>query len=264
MQRPAEPDEARGSLDGRIAIVIGGGRGIGRATAVALASAGAITYVVARGRTELEATLAEIEEHGGRGIARSLDITDSTQVQALADELRAAHGRVDILVNSAGSSFIGSLEETTEQVWDQVIDTNLKGPYLCIRAMLNLLRASGEGWVVNLSSKVGLTGHAWVSAYTAAKSGLVGFGRALAQELSPQGVRVLTLCPGPVDTPMRWTATPGLDPALTLSPHTIAQTILFLVSLKDHVAPGSEFVLEALGYRESAVPITPPAPPAGG
>jgi len=264
MRDPVHPDSTSGGLRGKIAVVVGAGRGIGQATAMALSSAGAQTHVVARTARDLQATVSAIKARAGQATAHVADITDSAQVRALADELRAAHGRVDILVNSAGSSFIGSLDETTEETWDLLINTNLKGPYLCIRAMLDLLRASGSAWVVNLSSKVGLTGHAWVSAYTAAKSGLVGFGRALAQELGTQGVRVLTLCPGPVDTPMRWSATPDLDPALTIPPEAIAQTILFLVSLEDHVSVGSEFVLEALGYRESAVPIAPVGPPAGG
>src|SRR4030065_257539 len=88
--------------------------------------------------------------------------------------------------------------------WDLVWDTNLKGPYLTAKAMLDLLRASGCAQVVNIASKVGLTGHEQVTAYTAAKAGLIGFGRALAQELSPDNIRVTTLCPGPVGPPTRW------------------------------------------------------------
>jgi NAD(P)-dependent dehydrogenase (short-subunit alcohol dehydrogenase family) len=262
MWRATHPSPTNLSLRGKIAVVVGGGRGIGRATALTLASAGATAYVVARTAADLQATVAGIQASGGQAAARPLDITRSDQVQALADELRAAHGRVDILVNSAGTSFIGSLAETTEAEWDRVLDTNLKGPFLCIRAMLDLLRASGSAWVINISSKVGLTGHAQVSAYAAAKSGLVAFGRSLAQELGAQGVRVLTLCPGPVDTPMRWAATPDLDPDLTIPPDTIAQTILFLVSLNGHTTLGSEIVLEALGYRESAVPLARQKPEA--
>jgi len=243
------------TLDGRIAVVVGGGRGIGRATALALASAGAQVVVVARTASELNSVAAEIHSSGGRAVARPLDITQSRQVQAFADELRAEHGRVDILINSAGASFIGSLNDTTEAEWDRMIDANLKGPYLCIRAMLALLRASERAWVINLASKVGLTGFPRVSAYTAAKSGLIGFGRALAQELSAEKIRVLTLCPGPVDTPMRWSATPNLDPNLTIPAESVAQTILFLVSLDSRITVRSELVMEALGYQESAVPL---------
>ncbi len=248
-----EPVPISTTLDGRIAVVIGGGRGIGRATALTLASAGAQVIVAARTATELNSVAAEIESNGGQAAARPLDITQSRQVQAFADELRATNGRVDILVNSAGASFIGSLDDSSEAEWDRMIDTNLKGPYLCIRAMLDLLRASESPWVINLASKVGLTGFAQVSAYTAAKSGLVGFGRALAQELGAENIRVITLCPGPVDTPMRWAATPDLDPNLTIPAETVAETILFLVSLDSRVTVRSELVMEALGYHESAV-----------
>jgi NAD(P)-dependent dehydrogenase (short-subunit alcohol dehydrogenase family) len=108
--------------------------------------------------------------------------------------------------------------------------------------------------VVNIASKVGLTGHATVTAYSAAKAGVIGFSRALAQELGPENIRVVAICPGPVDTPMRWEATPQMDPKLALSAETVADTILFLAKLDGDVTTG-EIVIEALNYDESLVPI---------
>lgn len=242
-------------LAGRIAVVVGGGRGIGRAVAHKFASEGATVIVAARTASELETVVAEIEAKGGQAVARVVDVLRPADIEALAGELRQVHGRVDVLVNSMGVSLIAPLDGTSEEDWDLVIDTNLKGPYLCTHAMLDLLRASGGGQVINIASKVGLTGHAQVTAYTAAKAGLIGFGRALAQELSTENIRVLTVCPGPVDTPMRWAATPKMDPGLAISAETVAETILFLVTLDSHVAVNGEIVIEAMAYDESAVPL---------
>lgn len=242
-------------LRGKVAVVIGGGRGIGRETARRLASAGARVVVAARTASQLEAVVVEITALGGEATAVTVDVTRPESVQLLAHAVRKAHGHVDVLVNSAGDSHIAPLDATSEADWDRVIDTNLKGPYLCIRAMLDLLRASPGAQVVNIASKVGLTGHAQVTAYTAAKAGLIGFSRALALELKPENIRVVVICPGPVDTPMRWAATPNLDPSMVMSTETIAETILFAVTLGDRAALSTELVIEAVGYQESAVPL---------
>ncbi len=242
------------ALESKTAVVIGGGRGIGRATARRFASEGASVIVAARTASELDNVVAEIESEGGHAISRTVDVTKTEDVQSLADYVAGVFGQVDVLVNSAGASLIAPLESTTENDWDRIIDTNLKGPYLCTRAMLDLLRASDGGQIVNIASKVGLTGHRLVSAYSASKAGLIGFSRALAQELRDEGIRVLVICPGPVDTPMRWEATPNMDPMLSIAADTVADTILFLVKL-DSQATMNEVVLEAITYNEQAVPI---------
>jgi NAD(P)-dependent dehydrogenase (short-subunit alcohol dehydrogenase family) len=241
-------------LSGKVAVVTGGGRGIGAATALKLASAGASVVVVARTGSELEAVTAKIAAQGGQARAHIADVTQSANVEALANELQNTYGQVDVLVNSAGVALIAPLDDTSEDDWDLVVDTNLKGPYLCIRAMLDLLRASDGAHVVNIASKVGLTGHELVAAYTAAKAGLIGLGRSLAQELATDNIRVTTICPGPVDTPMRWAATPDMDPRFALPANTVAETILFLVTL-DGQAATNEIVVEAIAYDESAVPL---------
>ena len=244
-----------GQLTGKVAVVIGGGRGIGRATAQKLAEAGAQVVVVARTASALEEVVSEIRADGGLASAQVVDVTRADSLKALAGELRRSFGRVDLLINSAGVSLIAPLEATGEADWDLVVDTNLKGPYLTVQAMLDLLRASGCALVVNIASKVGLTGHEQVTAYTAAKAGLIGFGRALAQELSPDNIRVTTLCPGPVDTPMRWAATPNMDRSQAISADSVAETILFLATRDCHTAIGNEVVIEAIGYDEGAVSL---------
>jgi NAD(P)-dependent dehydrogenase (short-subunit alcohol dehydrogenase family) len=254
MESTNESSVIIGPLAGKIAVVIGAGRGIGRATALTLASSGARVIVAARTASQLESVVAEIEGRDGQAKAYPLDVTQGADVEAFASELRESLGRVDILVNSAGTAFIAPLETTTEADWDRVIDTNLKGTYLCIHAMLDLLRASEGALVINIASKVGLTGHGMVTAYTAAKAGVIGFSRALAQELSAENIRVVAICPGPVDTPMRWEATPKMDPKLVISTETVAETILFLVTSSGRAVTG-EIVLEAIAYDESLVQL---------
>jgi 3-oxoacyl-[acyl-carrier protein] reductase len=241
-------------LTGKVAAITGGGRGIGRATALKLASAGATIVVVARNKPELDSVVAEIEAQGGQAMALVVDVTLSTDVESLTAELQEIFGQIDILVNCAGVALIAPLSTTSEADWDRVMDTNLKGTYLCTRALLGLLGRSDSALVVNIASKVGLTGHATVTAYSAAKAGVIGFSRALAQELGPENIRVVAICPGPVDTPMRWEATPQMDPKLALSAETVADTILFLAKLDGDVITG-EIVIETLNYDESLVSL---------
>ena len=254
MDHTQKGNPASKSLVGKVAVVIGGGRGIGRATALKLASSGARVIVAARTALELEDVVAEIEVNNGQATAHSLDVTQVAEVEAFVTDLRDKIEHVDVLVNCAGVALIAPLDTTSEADWDRVIDTNLKGTFLCTRTMLDLLRASESALIVNIASKVGLTGHAMVTAYTAAKAGVIGFSRALAQELSAENIRVVAICPGPVDTPMRWKATPKIDPKLVISAETVAETILFLATLNGHTTT-SEIVLEAIVYDESAVPL---------
>ena len=163
------------SLENKIAVVVGGGRGIGRAAVKSLARAGAAVNIVSRTRSELEFVVNEIQERGGSAQAHIVDATQSAQVRDFAGQLEVTYGVVDILVNCAGAALIAPLEKTTEEDWDVVLDANLKSVYLCTYHLLDLLRKSENALVVNIASKVGLTGHALVSAYTAAKAGVIGF-----------------------------------------------------------------------------------------
>jgi NAD(P)-dependent dehydrogenase (short-subunit alcohol dehydrogenase family) len=239
-------------LSDKVALVTGGGRGIGRATALKLAAAGADVVVVARSEAQLEGVAEEIRANDGHATALPADVTSKQEMDRLATWLNQEYGRLDILVNCAGVALIASLEETSEKDWDVVIDTNLKGTFLCTQSMLELLKAPGNALVVNVASKVGLSGHAMVSAYSAAKAGVIGLSRSLAQELNGVNIRVVTLCPGPVDTPMRWEATPQMDRRLVIAPETVAETILYLLKIDNRTTSG-EIVLEAVGYDESLI-----------
>ncbi len=187
----------------RVAIVTGSTVGIGKATVKAFARAG--TNVVVNGRRiELvEQVTREIIEEGGKAIGVKADVTDSGQVGALVEETLAAFGRIDILVNNAGGPANAPVTEhfldIPEEYWDQLVDLNLKGAFLCCRAVVKHMMAQQSGKIVNISSGAARRVHGGAAGhlpYTAAKTGLLGFTRALALDLGPYGINVNTVLPG--------------------------------------------------------------------
>lgn len=199
---------ARPSLRGAVAVVLGagsgpGGVGNGAAIACTYAAAGATVVVGDIDVAAAETTTAMITAAGDAAFAARVDVTSSADLTALAGQVLAAHGRVDVLHNNVGVSRLGSPPELSEDDWRLVIDTNLTGVFLACRAFLPAMRAAGRGAVVNTSSVAGAvhTGYDY-SAYYAAKAGLNHFTRTLAVELAPDGVRVNAVLPGMIDTPL--------------------------------------------------------------
>jgi 3-hydroxybutyrate dehydrogenase len=180
-------------LNGKHALVTGGGRGIGQACALALAQAGASVTVVGRNRLNIEAVAAQVE-----GRALVADLAD----RADTDRMLAQAGHVDILVNNAGIAESAPLDKTTDELWERVIELDATSPFRVIRGLAPAMVAAKWGRIINIASNAGVSGYGYTAAYCAAKHAMVGFTRALAIDLARTGVTINALCPGWVATDM--------------------------------------------------------------
>ncbi len=190
-------------LTGRVAIVTGGGRGIGRAIATALAGAGAVVVINYRGNSAAaEETVAAITAAGGSARAAQADVGLAADVERLFKSTLDAHGRVDILVNNAGITRDTLLLRMKEDDFDQVIATNLRGVFLCTKAAFRPMSKQRGGRIINISSVIGLIGNAGQANYAAAKAGIIGFTKSTAREMAPRNITVNAIAPGFIETEM--------------------------------------------------------------
>lgn len=194
--------EASRPLDGKSAVITGGGRGIGSAVARALAGAGARVVVSARSQDEIEAVAQELVKGGAEAWAVPCDVTDPARIEALAQASAEHLGRVDILVNNAGIAASAPLKATRLKDWERIFAVNVTGTFLCTKALLPGMLEAEWGRVVNVASIAGKMGAAYITAYAASKHAVIGFTRSLAVEVAATGVTVNAVCPGYVDTPM--------------------------------------------------------------
>ena len=195
-----QPVPARGPLAGTVALITGASRGVGLATALALVRVGAAVGLVARDPERLEEARRQVEAAGGRVVASSADVTDADGLLRAVQQTEAELGGVDVLIANAGIGRYGPLEEMAVEEWRRVIETNLTGAYLAVRAALPTIRRRGGGHVVAISSGAGKRGYPNMTAYCASKFGLQGFMDALAAELASEPIKCTTIVPGSILT----------------------------------------------------------------
>ncbi|MBP2653796.1 MAG: fabG 4 [Firmicutes bacterium] len=226
-------------LDDKVAIITGASRGIGRATAIVLAKAGAKVVVNYSGnQAAADEVVALIKENGGEAVAFQADISSAEAVDALIKFTIATYSRIDILVNNAGITRDNLLMLMKEQDWDAVINTNLKGVFNCTKAVSRIMIKQKSGKVINMASVVGVTGNAGQSNYAAAKAGVIGFTKSMAKELASRGINVNAIAPGYIATDMTdklsdqvKTDLAGNIPLSRLgTPEDVANAVLFLAS----------------------------------
>ena len=214
------------------ALVTGATHGIGRATAFALGRAGYRVGVCARTAAKVDALVAELAAEGIQAAGAAADVGDAGQVASAVPRLVEALGEFGVLVNNAGVLIARPFEELSLEDWDVTMATNLRSLYLVTRAVLPGMRRRREGTVVNVASLAGRTGFAGGTAYAASKHGVLGFSRSLMLELRKEGIRVVTICPGSVDTGMlRGQPMLKSEPERILRPEDVADAILHAVQL---------------------------------
>lgn len=187
-------------LTGKVALVTGGGKNLGKVIAVSLAEAGADVVVTSRTLSEVEKTAEEIREKGRRALAISMDVTNFAQVDGAVRKIVSEFGRIDILVNNAATRSFKSVLEMSEEEWRAVIDTNLTGAFICCKAVGPWMVRQGGGRVINIASRVGLRGVPNRVPYCASKGGLILLTRALALEWAPHHILVNAVAPGLMNT----------------------------------------------------------------
>ena len=245
-----------GPMGGKVALVTGGASGIGRATAVAFASQGAavaVADVADKGGAEMAQTIAAT---GGRAIFAKTDVSQAVEVEALVNKVLETYGRLDYACNNAGiKGTMASTAECSEENWDRTIGVNLKGVWLCMKYEIPQMLKQGGGAIVNMASVAGLVGFAGLPAYCASKGGIIQLTRTTALEYARDGIRVNSVCPGGIRTPMldRIGATSAEmeESIVTMhpmgrvgEPHEIAEAVVWLCSDAASFVTGHQMVVD--------------------
>ena len=225
-------------LSNQVAVVTGAGRGIGRAIALKLAAAGAEVACLSRTAENSEKVASEVRDGGRKAWAYAVDVADAKAVAAVGEKILAEAGRVDVLVNNAGVTRDGLLMRMTEEDWDAVLDTNVKGAFSFTKVFSRAFLKQRSGRIINISSVIGLIGNAGQCNYAASKAALIGFTKAAARELASRGVTVNAIAPGFIETDMTAALSEGMRaellkkiPLSTLGKaEDIAEAALFLAS----------------------------------
>ncbi len=241
------------TLKGKIALVTGGSRGIGRACSIALAQAGAEVIVNYQSNAQkAEETVEAIRKNGGTASALAFDVANSEATQTAIETLLKEKKRIDILVNNAGIAKDGLLARYSTEDWDQVLATNLKSAFVISQAVLRPMMKERSGSIIHMSSIVGLTGNPGQAAYCAAKAGLIGLTKSMAKELASRNIRVNAVAPGYIQTDMTDALTPEQREAFAKeiplqragTPEEIAAAVLYLASDASSYVTGQTIVVD--------------------
>ncbi len=214
----------------QVALVTGATQGIGRATALALSEAGFRVAVLARTRADVCATVREIESRGAEAFPVVADVANPDEVDSAFSKVVAEFSTLDVLVNNAGTGVRKPFLDTARAECDWLVDLNLRGLINCTRAALHHMQPQGRGCIVNIASRAARIPEPDMAVYSATKAGVVAFSLALARELDGTGLRIVTICPGPVDTQRLRRLAPSVDRRGWLTPQDVANAVLFLSS----------------------------------
>jgi 3-hydroxybutyrate dehydrogenase len=251
-----------GSLSGKVAVVTGGGSGIGRAIALRLARDGAAVCVADLNPEAGRTVAAEIGGAGGVGRSMAVDVADSASVQAMIAEVATVFGRLSILINNAGLQFVAPIVDYPEEKWQQLIDVMLTGTFLCTKYALPQMYRHSWGRIVNLASAHGLIASPYKAAYTAAKHGIVGFTKAAAWEAAAAGVTVNAICPGYTRTPLVENQIPSLAREHEMSDADVVERIMLNVhAVKRLIEPDEIAAMVAYLCSDAAAMVTGTAVP---
>lgn len=220
-------------LSESVALVTGAGRGIGRAIAATLARQGSTVVLTARTRKELEAVRVEIESQGGKAVSLQADITRDDQVEQLFNELSSRFRRLDILVNNAGFGLFAPVRDLSVDDFDSMWKLNMRALFLCTQKALKLMEPQKSGIIVNVSSLAGKNAFIGGAGYSATKWALMGFSKTLMLEVREHNIRVITICPGSVDTSFSQQERISARSERILHPQDVADTILAAMTLPE-------------------------------
>jgi len=223
-------------LDGKVAVVTGAGRGIGRVIAQTLAASGIHIVAAARTAEEIDSLADEITGAGGKAIAVRTDVTDEAGVEELFGVIDDKCGRIDILINNAGMGVFSHIVDCSSEDFDRVLAVNAGGTFLCSREALKRMIPQKSGYIINISSVLGIRAYVNQGAYTAGKHGVMGLTKTLAIESQPHGIRVSAILPGGVNTEMIQKSRPDLDVSDLLEPEDIAGAVMYLLGLSEKAA----------------------------
>ncbi len=233
------------NLNNQTAIITGGGSGIGRGIALALADEGVNVVVCGRRLASLEETTAAIQAKSGQALAVQADVAEAEDVQKVVDATLETFGAVNILINNAGVGGGGRIHKHSIKAWDRVMAVNLRGPFLFARKVLPLMRAQNSGHIINISSESGLEYYPGNGAYGVSKHALNALGEYIQRENQELGIRVNTICPGMVITEMTENA-PGLNYDKSMQPEDIAELALWLLTRRANIKIGRPVLIQTM------------------